>query len=116
MSEFDQVLNLGLIQSQGHTRQYLPNRINANRYVLVLAVLGHVVVDDFLRDGLDLLRRHQFVARLDYHGEDLANLVFLVRVQIAQNVRVELQDEQIVSADETRDEPKHEKFDLVLVI
>lgn len=116
MSEFNEVLDLGFVESERHTSQYLPNRVDPNRDVLVLAILGHVVVDDLLGDRLDFLGWHELVARLDDHGEDLADFVLLMRVQIAQNERVELKDEQVVSANQAGDESEHEQFDLILVV
>lgn len=84
--------------------------------MLVLAVFSDIVVDDLLGDRLDLLGRDELVARLNNHGENLTDFVLLMGVQVPQNVGVELEDDQVVAADETRHKPEHEQLDLVLVI
>ena len=56
------------------------------------------------------------MACFDNHGENLANFVLLVRVEISQYEWVELDYDQVVASDESRDKPEHEQLDLILVI
>lgn len=101
MTEFDQILNLGLVEGQWHAGKDLPDSVQTNCDVLVLTILRTIVIDDLLSDGLDLLRRHKLMTRLDNHGENLTDLVLLMRVEVPQNVGIELKDKQIVAANES---------------
>lgn len=56
------------------------------------------------------------MASLNDHGENLTDLVLLMRVEVPQDVGVELEDDQAVAADETRHKSEHEELDLVLVV
>ena len=114
--EFNEILDLGLVEGKWHARKNLAHRVQTNGNVLILAVLRDVVVDDLLRNRLDLFRRYKLVARFDNHGEYLTDFVLLVRVEVPQNERVKLQDDQVVSADQARHKSKHVQFDLILVV
>lgn len=70
--------------------------------MLILAILGHEVADDLLDNWPKGFGRHEIVARLDDHGEDLGYLIFAVRRQISQEVRVELKQLDLVAANHTR--------------
>ena len=70
---------------------------------LVLTVFSDIIVDNFLSDGFDLLRRYKLVATFNDHGENLSNFVFLVTIQVSENEGIELQNDQIVTTDQTRD-------------
>ena len=98
MSEFDQVLNLCLVKSQGHASQDLSDGIYADCDVLILAVFGHVVVDYLLCQRFYFFGRHEFVASFDNHGENLADFVLLMRVEISKDEWVELDYDQVVTS------------------
>ena len=56
------------------------------------------------------------MATLNDHGENLTNLVFLMTVQVPQNIGVELQDHQIVTTDQAGNKAQHEQLDLVFIV
>ena len=108
MAEVYEVLDLGLVKSQRHPRQYLSNSVETNSDVLVLTVLRDVVVDDLLDNRFDFFGWNELMTRLNNHRKDLSNLVLLMRVQVPQDERIELQDDQVVSSDEAGYESKHQ--------
>ena len=103
MSEFNEVLDLCLVKSQGHASQNLSNGIDANCDVLILAVFGHVVIDYLFCQRFYFFGWDKLVASFDNHGENLADFVLLVGVQVSQDERIELDYDQVVSSDESRD-------------
>ena len=116
MSEFNEVLDLCLVKSQGHASQNLSNGIDANCDVLILAVLSDVVVDYLLCQRFYFFWRYEFVTSFDNHGENLADFVLLVGVEVSKDERVELDYDKVVASNESRDKPEHEQLDLILVI
>jgi hypothetical protein len=84
--------------------------------MLVVAEFCNIVRDDFLDDRLDILRWHQFMATFNDHGEDLRNLILIMRTEISHQMWIKLKKLNFVSTNHTRDESQHKQFDLVLFI
>lgn len=59
--------------------------------------------------------RHLIVATLNNHSHDFCSVLFVARVKIPQDVRVELKDQQSVAADKPGNQPHHEQFDDVRI-
>mmetsp|Transcript_16553 Transcript_16553/g.28153 ORF Transcript_16553/g.28153 Transcript_16553/m.28153 type:complete len:281 (-) Transcript_16553:1057-1899(-) len=115
-AEGTEVLDLALVQRQGHPHQNLSHRVETHGDVLVVAVLSDEVGDDLLDDWPDGLGGDEVVAALDDHGKDLADLVLVVGGEVAEEVGVELEELDLVPADHPRDQPQHVQFNLVLVV
>ena len=111
-----EVLNLLWRQRERHPHKYLADRVQADRNMLVMAVLSDEIGYDSFDDGADGLRRYQLMARLNDHGEDLGDLILVVAGQVAQQVRIELQHLNLVTANKSRNQTQHIQFDLVAVI
>ena len=89
-SEQAKVLDLVFVKSERHSTEDLSDAVETNSDVLVVAVLCYKVLHDPLQDWLNRLGRNQVMATFDDHGEDFANFVFVVRVQIPEEVWIEL--------------------------
>ena len=58
--------------------------------MLVLTVLCDIIVNDLFDDRFDFFRWNQLVTRLNDHCKNLTNLIFLMAIEVAENVLIEL--------------------------
>ena len=84
--------------------------------MLVCAVVCDVVLNDSVNQRFDVLRRDQVMTWLDNHSKDLANFILVMRGQVAEHVRIELKNKEIVSSYQSTNQSKHEQLDIILII
>ena len=84
--------------------------------MLVCAIVCYVVLNDSVNQRFDVLRRNQVMTWLDNHSKDLANFILVMRGQVAEHVRIELKNKEIVSSNQSTNQSKHEQLDIILII
>ena len=86
------MMQLGLCNAGWLTQTDLSDGVDSNCNDLVVNLLGNVLIDDLLNDGVNLIRGYQIVDGLSYHGQDFRDK-FLMWVDVLDDHSVEGVDE-----------------------
>jgi len=66
--------------------------------MLIIAVLGDIITNNSLNNWSEGFWGYQVVATLNNHCENFRNLIFVVTVQVSQQVGVELEELDLMSS------------------
>ena len=99
----DQRVHTGLFEKQRHAHDDIAHGVDPNRHHFSGAPLGDELVRDVAHDAVQLVGRHEFVASLDEVRANLSH-VLLVRGKVPLQVGVEVEHQELMRADEPRDE------------
>ena len=84
--------------------------------MLIIAVLGDIITNNSLNNWSEGFWGYQVVATLNNHCENFRNLIFVVTVQVSQQVGVELEELDLMSSNHPWNEPEHVQLDLIFII
>jgi len=84
--------------------------------MLVIAVLGDIITNNPLNNWFKGFWGYQVVATLNNHCKNFRNLIFVMTIQISQQVGVKLQKLDLMSSNHPWNKTEHKQLNLVFII